>query len=260
MTPFCSHESPLCSVQELQDLPEDELRGELRSWLHLPLEITKIHSGTSLFRAVNEASTALGFNCRQVIFELHSVLPIWKGTESRSGIGSELSSTLYVRHLLPGLLSKYAVKSVLDAGCGDFNWARGMDWNSVQYTGVDIVSEIISDNRKKFSSATVRFVCADITQDNMPKVEAILCRDCLFHFSPEDVINAVINFKRAGARYLLTSTFQSLRKNRSIPTGDFHPINLQLAPYNFPVPLESIPDSPLEKSLALWRLSEIKTP
>jgi SAM-dependent methyltransferase len=244
-------------VQDLHGLSEDELRIELRMWLRMPLEVMKICDATSLFHALNRASVALGYNFRQIVFELHSLLPLWKGVESRSGVGSEISATSCIRYLLAELLPKYAIKSILDAGCGDFYWARRMDWSAIRYTGVDIVSDIITDNQQKFSSPTVTFLCADITQDDLPTADAILCRDCLFHFSSGDVIDAIKNFKRTGARYLITSTFQGLMANRAISTGDFHPINLQLAPYSFSAPLEFIPDAPLAKSLGFWKLSDI---
>jgi SAM-dependent methyltransferase len=247
-------------IQDLQRLSEDELRIQLRLWLPIPMQMINIYNGTSVIRAINQASINLGYNFREIIFELHSLLPIWSSTESRSGIGSELNSTSFVRYLLPQLLSKYMVERLLDAGCGDFYWARRMDWTTTQYTGVDIVPDVIAENKQRFSSPTVTFLCADIIQDDLPRATAILCRDCLFHFSPQDIVATVRNFKRTGARYLLTSTFQGLIENRTIVTGDFHPINLQLAPYGLPAPLECIPDAPLEKSLGIWRLNDIVVP
>lgn len=284
-SPFQQDTNPFSNREYLQDLPEDELRKLLSEWLQviagLVGSMVKTHGAKGdydlLFHALHESCDELGYNYIQVVFELHSLLPFWSATESRSGIGSGLEQTVLIRSSLPKLLSKYHIRTLLDAGCGDFHWARYVELGSVRYIGVDIVADMITTNLREFSSANIEFLCADITRDKLPEATAILCRDCLFHLSFEDVTKAITNFKNTGAQYLFTSTFPGLRENQSIPTGHFHPINLQIAPYDFPGPLELVPDAPvvvhsdrwmaldslgcchppLNKSLGIWKFSDI---
>jgi len=49
---------------------------------------------------------------------------LWNNEESPSGGGSTVRRTIKIRHLLPGLLRLYNIKSICDAGCGDFNWMQ----------------------------------------------------------------------------------------------------------------------------------------
>lgn len=60
---------------------------------------------------------------------------------------------------------------------------------------------------------------------------------------------------------------ENLWGNRDITTGDWRPINLQLAPYHFPQPVDRLNEGSAEvdedlgafpdKSLGLWRLADL---
>jgi hypothetical protein len=99
---------------------------------------------------------------------------------------------------------------------------------------------------------------------DLPRSDVILCRDCLVHLSYDDVHRTLGNFKCSATTYLLTTTFTSLAANSDIVTGQWRPLNLQLPPFSFPSPLKIIVEGCTEaggryadKSLALWRLSDI---
>jgi SAM-dependent methyltransferase len=259
---------PQGELSELEPLPEPELRELLRATLEAVVRLVggmvQAHGGqpdyTNLFETVRREADELGYNYRQVIFELYSLLPFWEGQVTRSGAGSTLEATASIRAELPGLLARHSIDSVLDAPCGDFHWARHVDWSGVRYVGVDVVADLVAQNRERYAGDGIRFEHADIARDELPRARAVLCRDCLFHFSVADLARTLANFRRTGATYLLTSTFPALSENRAIATGDFHPINLEIAPYRFPAPLERVRDAPLEKYLGLWRFRDLPAP
>jgi len=194
----------------------------------------------------------------QLIFELHSHLPFWGGNnQSRSGHGStEETTTTIVTRLKPLLLS-LEVTSLLDASCGDFAWAKRIDWSGITYTGVDIVSDIIKENQQKCGSDNIRFHQLNICCDPLPQAEAIFCRDCLPHLSWEDALAALRNFKQSRAIYLLSTTFPQTPDNVNIQTGDWYPINLHRPPFNFPNAQEQFQDGYHNRHLGVWRLSDI---
>jgi SAM-dependent methyltransferase len=189
---------------------------------------------------------------------------VWGSAESASGIGSSLERTAAFRDELIGLLRELDVRVLLDVPCGDFNWMQCVAPIVGQYVGVDIVDELIACNQKRYATERVQFVCADLTTDPLPTADLILCRDCLVHFSLADVWRALENFKRSGSRYLLTTTFERRDQNFEIATGDWRPLNLQLAPFRFPSPLQVIDEKCLhtggiyaDKRLALWEMSSV---
>lgn len=181
-----------------------------------------------------------------------------------SGLGSDLKQTVVIASEIPKLIKEIGAKSLLDAPCGDFSWMRNVDLGLDKYTGVDIVSEQIERNERKYTNKIRKFICLDITTDELPRADLILCRDLFVHFSFRDILAALANFQRTKSEYLLTTSFTQTTKNIDIITGGWRPINLQLPPFNFPRPLRLINEHCTEnegkytdKSLALWRLDDL---
>jgi SAM-dependent methyltransferase len=188
----------------------------------------------------------------------------WGDPESVSGPGSGLLRTAAFRDQIPRLLRDLEACSLLDAGCGDFNWMKELDLPVAQYIGIDIVSELIVRDREQNCDSRKTFVRADITVDELPRVDVILCRDCLVHFCLADVWSALSNFKRSRSGYLLTTTFVEFQTNADIPTGAWRQLNFGRAPFGFPPPQTTIDEKCLhtggiyaDKRLALWRLADI---
>jgi hypothetical protein len=182
----------------------------------------------------------------------------WGDPESVSGRGSTLARTAVVRRELPALLAELGAESLLDAPCGDFNWMRSVDLGRVHYTGADVVAELIEQNRAKYGGPHRRFVVLDITKDEAPRADLVLCRDCFIHLSFRHTRAAVANFKRSGSTYLLATTHAGARENVDIESGGGHYVNLRLPPFNFPAPLRLIEEDPEPgKCLGLWRLQDL---
>jgi hypothetical protein len=178
--------------------------------------------------------------------------------ETSCGRGSTLVNTENIRRELPALLRRHGIKSVVDVPCGDFHWMRcvlpacGIE----RYVGLDIVPELIAENRKRYRDDGIEFGILDVIRRAPPEADLVLMRDLLIHFSFSDAASAMLNVRRSGATWLLTTTYTEIQENRDIVTGRWRPINLELAPYRMPPPLELIREHELGgKSLGLWRLS-----
>jgi hypothetical protein len=181
----------------------------------------------------------------------------WGEGETVSGPGSGVTRASLFRTDLEHLISELGVRTLLDAGCGDFNWLPSFDLKEVKVIGVDIVPELVSANRKRHRG--VQFRVADIVVDTLPKADLILCRDALVHLSNDDVWRALANFRRSGAAWLLTNTFIDHDQNPDIRTGGWRPLNLTVPPFSLPAPLRIIDERCFgydgiyrDKRLALW--------
>lgn len=186
------------------------------------------------------------------------------GDLSISGPGATLIQTETIRVDLPFLLEKINARSLLDAPCGDFNWMKETKLNLEYYIGADIVPELIAHHQQTFGAPNRKFVNLDIISDDLPKVDVILCRDCLVHFSYRRIFPALRNFKKSGSTYLLTTSFPDQQENIDIITGGWRPLNLQIHPFNFPKPIDLIDEKLMEdngknlrKVLGLWQLNDI---
>ena len=170
------------------------------------------------------------------IYELN----FWNNNESVSGSGSSLKNTRKIRTLLPKIIRKYNIKSVLDAPCGDFYWFNKIiDQIEINYLGGDIVGKLINENKKKFKSKKINFKLLDITKNNLPKMDLMICRDCLFHLSYEDIQKFLLNYKRSKIKFIMLTANKNYHdkdksfNNKNITTGDFRKIDFFSAPFNF---------------------------
>jgi hypothetical protein len=161
--------------------------------------------------------------------------------DSLSGSGSDLIQTAVIARELPRVVGELGIETMLDAPCGDFYWMRHVKLNLTKYVGVDVIRELVMRNAERFGGNGKLFMCLDVTTDKLPQVDLIFSRDMTVHLSTNDAIAALRNF-----------------------TGEWRPLNLQRAPFNFPEPLRLINercteegDRYADKSLGLWRLSDL---
>lgn len=180
----------------------------------------------------------------------------WNNNESFSGFGSTIKATENLRSKLPTLLKQFNIETILDAPCGDFNWMKSfLEKNKLKdYVGGDLVTEIINKNNKNYKNDYIKFIELDITKDTLPSCDLLICRDCLIHFSYEDIFKFLYNFNFSNIKYLLTTNFyfdkNSDYKVKDIITGDHRYTDLNSQPINFPQPLFSIKD---------YRVNEVGT-
>jgi hypothetical protein len=162
---------------------------------------------------------------------------LWSSKQSKSGTGSHLETTTKIREEIPKIITDYNIQSILDAPCGDFNWMKELirHYPNIQYIGGDIVEPLIAQNIETYSTDHIHFQILDITQDELPKSDLMLVRDCLFHLSYDDIYKFLLNFLKSDIKYLLTTTHKPSSKfeNKDILTGGFRFIDLFTLPFNF---------------------------
>lgn len=163
----------------------------------------------------------------------------WNDSESRSGEGSTLENTSSIRNELPKVLEKYEIKSMLDAPCGDFNWMQLITQTlSIKYIGGDIVKPMIKQNNARYKNNDISFVHLDLTKTALPEVDALFCRDCLFHLSYQDIASVLKNFLSSKITYLITTSHAAPNgpriKNSNITTGDMRLLDLFSEPFSLP--------------------------
>lgn len=169
--------------------------------------------------------------------EIHRV-NFWGNKETVSGPGSNLKNTSDTIYNLNKIIKNYNIKSILDAPCGDFFWMKKVLSKNLnlKYCGIDIVEEIIKQNKKKYSSSNIKFFKKDIIFNLIPESDLIICRDLLIHLSNKDIKAFLLNLKSSNFKYLLIGGYESniyQINNNEIKTGDFRQINIFKNPINF---------------------------
>lgn len=169
----------------------------------------------------------------------------YTGRESLSGPGSTLEFTAPLREWLPGMLERHRIRSILDAGCGDFTWLSTVDLTGVEYVGWDHQLDIIAHNAIRYPDQ--RFECVNLlTVDTYPTVDLVIARDVFIHLPNEHVAAVLNRIWSSGSHYLLATNFPGADNFTDQPfdRDDFwyRPTDLEAPPFNLTGRVESLPE------------------
>ncbi len=190
----------------------------------------------------------------------------WNGSRkgSKSGAGSNLDATANIRESLPEFMKRHSIRSMLDIPCGDFFWMSSLDLKGVDYTGADIVPELIQDNRKKYGKEGRKFEVLDLINGRLPSCDMIFSRDCLVHLLDKQVQGVIDNVRRSGVRFFATTLYVDIDVNKRSNDADrWRPLNLTRPPFNLPEPFEILddawPENPVDthKKMGVWRIEDL---
>lgn len=134
--------------------------------------------------------------------------------------------------LVRKLIVEKKIRSIVDLGCGDFNIGSRISPFVTDYTGCDIVPELIERNRKRFGGAGCEFVCLDIVDDELPAADLCLIREVFMHLSNEEVMQVLKKLRQY--RYvLITETVVKSKegRNEDITHGRYRGVSLNYPPF-----------------------------
>lgn len=154
--------------------------------------------------------------------------------EGHSGSGSKLETTVVYRAFLQDYLAKNNIRSVVDAGCGDWECSRAIDWTGIDYRGYDIVEDVIQKNRKRYGADNIQFFVADIIRDPLPPADLLICKHVLQHLPNEEILAFLVTLPRYKKILLINSVDpRSLSApNDDIRIGAYRPLDLTRQPFN----------------------------
>lgn len=153
-----------------------------------------------------------------------------------SGSGSKVQTTQEYRELLELCLQVFDIKSVVDLGCGDWEFSRMISWGQIDYKGFDVVASVIERNIKKFAKKGISFSVLDATYQELPAADLLICKDVLQHLSNDDVAKIIKQFSKFKYCLITNDVYGHTLSsdNPDIISGDYRPINITAAPFNVP--------------------------
>lgn len=164
-------------------------------------------------------------------------MKILHNKESLSGPGSHLVNTKETVKLLSEFIKKNNIKSILDLGCGDWNWFKLVNLNGASYEGWDAHLDMIKMNIAEYGNDNINFYTKDIITEEYPKVDLIICRDVLFHLDIKFSSKVVEKVKKS-TKYFISTSFNEKETNNNISSycliknWGFTTINLNIKPFN----------------------------
>lgn len=113
------------------------------------------------------------------------------------------------------------IRTIVDLGCGDFIVGSRLLNPQRHYTAIDIVPDLIEENRRRYVGLPVTFLCRDIISDELPDADLCLVRQVLQHLSNAEIQRILP--KLAKYKYALIAehvyTGRGLRPNLDKPHG-----------------------------------------
>lgn len=114
----------------------------------------------------------------------------WGGTPGTfySGDGTyNPNASIYIEKIA-AFIRDHDIKSILDIGCGDFIvMSKVLEKVNVNYTGADVVAELIEHHQKNFSSGNIRFITLNAIDDDLPTADLVTIRQVLQHLSNDQI-------------------------------------------------------------------------
>ncbi len=152
-----------------------------------------------------------------------------------SGNGSSPATTIAYRNFLEHFINLNDIKSVLDVGCGDWQFSKYIDFGSATYVGVDVVEFLISENQKRFGSELVQFKVAPVDPRELPHAELLIMKDVLQHLTDKQILFYRDNVFPRYSLCLITNSWKatSYDRNVDVRTGEFRALDLRAQPYSF---------------------------
>jgi SAM-dependent methyltransferase len=154
-----------------------------------------------------------------------------------SGTGSRVSMTVTYRYMIESFIRLNDVHSVLDIGCGDWQFSKLIPWDDydVSYLGLDLSDVIIEKNTATFATERHQFKVIREPSEifGLGRFDLVLCKDVLIH-TPNSVANEYLDVFVAVARFALITVdgFPSDRINEDIEIGDYRAMDIRKPPFS----------------------------
>lgn len=129
-------------------------------------------------------------------------------------------------------LRRNGIRSVVDFGCGDWQFSRLIDWRGIDYRGYDVAGAVISANRSRYQSEHISFHEVAENPGNLPPADLLIVKDVLQHWSD----GAIFDFLPRLSRFrfaLITNCVNPAGPTENLPIADggFRYLDLRLAPF-----------------------------
>lgn len=147
-----------------------------------------------------------------------------------SGEGSLEEYTKRYRNFLEKFLSEYKIKSVLDFGCGDWQFSKYINWSGIRYHGVDVVESVIARHQREYQIGSIQFSLID--ENYEPEAaDLFIAKDVFQHWSNKRILNFLPQLQKY--KYILITNCGDLPQclNKDIKDGGFRTLDLSQAPF-----------------------------
>lgn len=153
--------------------------------------------------------------------------------EGFSGGGSLLENCREYNRLLEKFMHEHNIKTVVDAGCGDWESTRYINWDGIEYFGFDVVKSVIDKNINRYSTSNIHFFHENLIAYDLPPADLLICKHVLQHLTNEDIKQFIPQLKKYKYCLITNEVYPTTLSsdNPDIKVGGGHKIDLRKAPF-----------------------------
>lgn len=183
-----------------------------------------------------EQKIASAEDIHQKVFSEIYTNKVWgtnKAGEGFSGGGSLVKNTKSYMKFLEKFMRRHGIQSVVDIGCGDWEFSQYIDWKNIKYTGYDVVPFVIEKNQKKFGSRNIKFVHGNFLSIDLPSADLLICKHVLQHLTNEDILSFLSQLSKFKYCLITNEVYPETLSsdNPDIAVGGGHKIDLTKPPF-----------------------------
>ena len=155
----------------------------------------------------------------------------WAG---HSGSGSSAYHTISYKAFVESFIAANRIRSIIDIGCGDWQFSRFINFGATDYYGYDVVPAVIARNDASFGSAKRIFREMPEAFDKLPSCDLLIMKDVLQHLSNKKIDLFLQSLFPRFHFCLVTNSYEKLDTPRNVDVfdGEFRCLDLTTAPYN----------------------------
>ena len=153
-----------------------------------------------------------------------------------SGPGSLPVANRPLTRLFESFIQENSVRSIVDFGCGDWQYMSEVDLHGADYVGFDVVDDLLGRNKLLYSRPNVRFEHSPSDSDDLPPADLLLIKDVLIHL-PNAFISRLMACAMYKYKFILAvnnRTGNASHYNVEIQPGEFRPVDLSRPPFSLP--------------------------
>jgi SAM-dependent methyltransferase len=154
---------------------------------------------------------------------------LW-GKGRGSGTGSSLRTTKKYIPFLEEFLKDNNIKSVIDYGCGDWQFSQHINWGDIDYLGLDIVDFVIENNKKQFPNYS--FISDTDVFKYLDGRELIIIKDVIMHWPDKEIETFLDKLTTYNIWILLVNSSGKQPLKRRLKLGGFSHLEYDKFPLN----------------------------
>ena len=145
-----------------------------------------------------------------------------------SGPGSSLFSNKKYIPFLENFLRDNNITSVIDFGCGDWQFSQYIDWGDIDYLGLDVVDSVIENNKKQFPEYS--FVSDTDVFKYLSDRKLIIIKYVLMHWPDEEIESFLDKPTKYNIWILLINSAVNQPIKRKLKVGGWSPLEYDKLP------------------------------